>query len=217
MPMSEAEDPISHGTGTGDLCLDFANTMDWHSSPDPKETLHGYADLLEWSRRERVLSSDDARALAAKMEGRDGLQDAVMGQAVELRESIYRLFSARAHGRDPSQEDLGVLNRYLGRGMSRALVKAEGAVFRWAWSDEDKPVDMMFWPIARSAADLLTSREVSRVKECANDEEGCGWLFVDTSKNQSRRWCSMQSCGNRAKFRRYYQAHGKEGKGGGVK
>jgi predicted RNA-binding Zn ribbon-like protein len=61
----------------------------------------------------------------------------------------------------------------------------------------------MLWPVVRDAADLLTSKELNRVGRCA--DERCGWLFVDTSRNRSRRWCSMESCGNRAKARRHYR------------
>jgi predicted RNA-binding Zn ribbon-like protein len=63
----------------------------------------------------------------------------------------------------------------------------------------------MLWPVARSAADLLTSaEELARVGQCA-DDRGCGWLFFDTSRNHSRRWCAMKDCGNRAKARRHYR------------
>jgi predicted RNA-binding Zn ribbon-like protein len=66
-------------------------------------------------------------------------------------------------------------------------------------------MDQMLWPVARSAAELLTSERAGRVRECAS--ETCSWLFLDGSRNGRRKWCDMASCGNRAKARRYYARH----------
>lgn len=208
--MTEEKDLINHGTGSGTICLDFANTVDWHSSDKPQETLKSYADLVEWSRRQGLLSSRDAKELTERAKVRNEFGKSVMTEACALREAIYRIFSANAHHRPPDGGDLDVLNTHLAKGMSRTRIAAEGNQFWWEWADEDKPPDMMLWPIARSAAELLTSEELDKVKECANEEEGCGWVFLDTSRSQNRVWCSMSSCGNRAKFRRYYRTHSRE-------
>lgn len=74
--------------------------------------------------------------------------------------------------------------------------------FVWGWDDAAPALDRPLWPVARSLAELLTSDELPRVRECAADN--CAWLFIDTSKNRSRRWCDMAVCGNRAKARRHY-------------
>jgi len=205
--LAEKKDRIDHGTGSESLCLDFANTVDWHGSDKPEETLGSYGELVEWSRRQGLLGSEEAETLIAKAEGTAELEASVMNKARNLREAIYRLFSANSHERLPAKADLDVLNSNLARGMARTMITVEGDRFQWGWADDDTPLDMMLWPIARSAAELLTSERLGKVKECANEEEGCGWLFLDTSRSQTRVWCSMKSCGNRAKFRRYYRAH----------
>ncbi len=205
--MSEKKDLIDHGTGSGTLCLDFANTVDWHASDKPQETLNGYGDLVEWSRRQRLLTSHEAVSLIARARGQTDTGDTVMANATALREAIYRLFSSKAHERPPDKKDLEVLNSNLARGMSRTRITMEGNDFRWGWAYDDKPLDMMLWPIARATAELLASEKIRKVKECHNEEEGCGWLFLDTSRSQNRAWCNMSSCGNRVKFRRYYDAH----------
>jgi predicted RNA-binding Zn ribbon-like protein len=130
-----------------------------------------------------------------------------MADAVALRESIYRIFSATAHGRSPAKGDLDILNSYLAKAMSKAHIAKEGDHFRWGWNATDPSPDMMLWPIAKSAAEVLTSEKLALVKECANEEEGCGWLFLDSSRSGNRAWCSMKDCGNRAKFRTYYARH----------
>ncbi len=207
MVMGEDEERIDHGAGGGTLCLDFANTVDWHASDNPEETLTGYKDLVEWSTRRGLLNKEDAASLRGKGEQNKELGRSVMGEATVLREAIYRIFSATAHGRIPPERELQLLNQYLAKGLSRTRITVDGNRFRWDWAKEDRPLDMMLWPVAKSAADLLTSEDIGRVKECANEEEGCGWVFLDTSRSQNRVWCSMKSCGNRMKFRRFYRAH----------
>ena len=69
----------------------------------------------------------------------------------------------------------------------------------------------IFWPIAHSAVDLLTSEDIDRVGQCG-DDRGCGWLFFDTNRNHSRRWCRMEDCGNRAKAHRHYHRQSKNKK-----
>ena len=87
--------------------------------------------------------------------------------------------------------------------MDRArLVPTRGGV-AWAWADDDGALDRVLWPVVWSAVELLTSADLGRIKECPGGGEGpCAWLFVDTSKNAIRRWCSMAECGGEAKSRR---------------
>jgi predicted RNA-binding Zn ribbon-like protein len=129
---------------------------------------------------------------------------ATLDQAIAMRETIYRIFAAIANRQSPKKADLGSLNAMLAEAQSRLRVQAAGAGFTWQWAWEPLALDVMLWPIVRSAADLLTSTDLCRVQQCAR-RQGCGWLFVDASRNQSRRWCSMSMCGSRAKSSRYYQ------------
>jgi predicted RNA-binding Zn ribbon-like protein len=101
---------------------------------------------------------------------------------------------------------LEILNEYLAKSLSRMAVKETGEGYEWGLSCDTTP-EMMLYQIAESAAMLLTSADLARVRECANEEEGCGSLFLDCSKSQTRRWCSMKSCGNRAKSRAFYDRH----------
>jgi predicted RNA-binding Zn ribbon-like protein len=123
--------------------------------------------------------------------------------AITLREAIYRIFSAIADHRTPEETDFAVLNTVLRKALSRLQLRPSADGFEWAWILDEDDFDRMLWPIVRSAADLLTSGDLGKVRQCAR--EGCDWLFVDASKNHSRRWCSMNLCGSRAKARRYYQ------------
>jgi predicted RNA-binding Zn ribbon-like protein len=129
---------------------------------------------------------------------------AVLDQAIALRETIYRIFSAVATGRSPEAADLAALNAAISQAMAHLRIIETPAGFVWGWDGGDDALDQMLWPVVRSAADLLTSKELERVGECA-EHQRCGWLFLDVSRNHSRRWCSMELCGNRAKVRRHYQ------------
>ena len=74
--------------------------------------------------------------------------------------------------------------------------------FGWEF-DAEADLARPAWSIARSAVEILTGELYDLVRECAADD--CAWLFIDTSRNHSRRWCSMSSCGNRAKVHQFRQ------------
>lgn len=188
----------------GRLCLQFANTAEWHASPQPIEELNSYSDLVGWAKGVGLLSEADARDLREEARRRPKPAEASLRRAIALREAIYRVFSAVAYGSPVPETDLARLNSELSRALSRQQVGTSTEGFTWQWSADVGDLDRILWPTVRSAADLLTSKQLSRVGECA-DDRGCGWLFLDTSRNHSRRWCGMDSCGNRAKARRHYE------------
>ena len=188
----------------GWLCLDFANTAEWHASDEPVEELNGYADLVTWAQLRGVLTDRETAHLLQIARVRPADAAAVLNQAVALREVIYRIFSAVAAGGSPDTGDLAALNAAAAQALAHLRVVRTQAGFDWDWDGDEDALDQMLWPVVHSAVDLLTSEELDRVGECA-DDRGCGWLFLDTSRNRSRRWCSMEDCGNRAKARRHYE------------
>lgn len=192
---------------TGYLCLDFANTANWHASEQPVESLHRYQDLARWARESGLLSQAEVEQLLQEASVRPAEAGAVLKEAIALREAIYHTFSAMAAGRPPQEADLALLNERLPEALARLKIVKSGADYTWSWHSQAGQLDQILWPVIRSAAELLTGGELERVKEC-EDDRGCGFLFYDTSRNHSRRWCSMESCGNRAKVRRYRRRQG---------
>ncbi len=188
----------------GKLCLDFANTADWHASDRPQELLTSYSDLVLWSQHAGILTDNQVPCLLQKAAEQPKAANAVLQQAIVLREAIYAIFAAVAHGRQPEAADLAALNAALAGmlGQSRIIATADG--FGWDWAGDEDALARPLWSATRSAADLLTSEELHRVGQCA-DDRGCGWLFLDTSRNHSRRWCDIKDCGNRAKAHRHYE------------
>ncbi len=187
----------------GALCLDFVNTVGDIKSEHPYEHLTNYSDLVAWSKHAGILTPRLAQHLIQTAAQHPAEATAVYQRALTLRAALYRTFAARLAEYKPRTSDLAVLNETLAEAMSHAhIVTAENG-YAWDWTGMENDLAQMLYPIARSAADILTSDNLARVRECEDDE--CGWLFVDTSKNHSRRWCSMDDCGNRAKARRHYR------------
>jgi predicted RNA-binding Zn ribbon-like protein len=191
-----------------DLCLDFANTLAWRGSA-PSESLHGLPDLVKW-----CASSGSVLAGAIADSATNGTNEtwadrhpaeaaAIFRGAIALRETIYRVFHAVASGNAPADGDLIELNRALKETPARSTLQRIGGTF--GWRIEGKPhaaASAMLAPVLWSAGDLLAAPQLARVRECANGK--CLWLYLDESKNGTRRWCSMSACGNRAKAHRHY-------------
>ncbi|HEY7652408.1 MAG TPA: ABATE domain-containing protein [Methylomirabilota bacterium] len=188
---------------SGRLCLDFTNTVRARPLSDRVESINQYSDLLEWARQATILTAEEASALAQEARRRPRQAAETLAQAIALREAIHGLFSARAAGLPVPPADLRTLNQAIGRAMAHAGLTPSGSRFGWSWPEAPVDLDRVSWWVARSAAELLTSSDLTFVRECASYD--CGWLFMDTTKNRSRRWCNMRTCGNRAKGRRHYE------------
>ncbi|MBB2482446.1 CGNR zinc finger domain-containing protein [Bacillus sp. APMAM] len=198
------KDVHKHGLLGRRLCLDFANTVSWHdSSEKSQELLTSYEKLVNWSLHANILTKQQSLSLLKKAENQPSKAEEVLQQAIELREAIFRIFSLVSNNETPASKDLSIFNEALANayGMMR-IVPGENK-FSLEFLNGEERLDGMLPPIVQSAIDILTSeKELSRVKKC----EGypCGRLFFDTSRNRSRRWCSMADCGNRAKAKRFY-------------
>jgi predicted RNA-binding Zn ribbon-like protein len=169
-----------------------------------REYLHSYTDLLAWGHHAGFLSSDETQRLRNKAANDSSAATAVFDRAIALRATIYRIFAAVAHGQVLARADITDLNIKLAELPARLQVVGSREKFVWQWLQDAETLEGILWPIAWSAVDLLTSADLLRVRQCAHSK-ACDWLFVDTSKNGSRRWCSMNLCGSRDKGRRYYQ------------
>jgi predicted RNA-binding Zn ribbon-like protein len=181
------------------LCLDFANTLSWRTSGKPEEKLGSYAALAEWGRKAGIMSAREKRAMLKGAQTSKG----VLKRAISLRESIYSIFAAQAAGRRARPSDLAILNEVVREARGHLSLVAEGKAFVWRWPADSDAARRILWTVAHSAAELLTSDHLGAVRVCAG--AGCGWLFLDLSRNRSRRWCAMSDCGNREKARRHYQ------------
>jgi predicted RNA-binding Zn ribbon-like protein len=204
MIVDPAEAHIFELTG-GVLCLDFANTVD--NRPDPerrRDLLTKYPDLISWGRQTEAIAAKEATVLLRASRRRPRLGAEALTRATALREVIYRVFSVMASAEPPPSSDLKSLSDAAVDAASHRRLVPHAGGFIWEWhASAGEALDRLLWPIARSAEELLISDRFRSVRECAADT--CGWLFLDTSRSQSRRWCDMRVCGNRAKARRFYR------------
>lgn len=189
---------------SGNLVLDFTNTAEFHASDEPDENLETYPDLVSWSLEAGLLTKVEAGELLLRDEQAPQKSEKSLRKALVLREIIYGIISAAAQGESPKRSDLDKFNRHLSAALGNSQISPSDEGFTWSWQEQELSVDRILWMLVREAANLITSEDIKRVGECA-DDRGCGYLFIDTSRNHSRRWCSMEDCGNRAKAQRHYQ------------
>lgn len=189
---------------SGELSLDFGNTSEMHARQTPDELLHDFDDLVTWGQAAGLVSPARAKVLRKIANTHGDEADAAYARAIDLREAIYRTFAQLSREQEIKQEDLALLNLSLSAALPHLQLISSPTGFNWGWADNPQALDQIIWPVARSAAELLTSENLARVRQCA-DDRGCGYLFMDMSRNRSRRWCSMESCGNRAKATRHYK------------
>jgi predicted RNA-binding Zn ribbon-like protein len=183
----------------GAPCLDFANTVNSRQTPE-HDYLMQYPDLIGWANKLGILSSTQTSKLQKRAKQNGGDAESALDAARTLRELLYRLFSNAAKGSEPDKKDMETFVAVYGKSISHAQLTKDDNHYIAKWNVVET-FDTVLWPIIHSAGELLLSDELGQVKECP----GCGWLFLDTSKNQSRRWCSMNTCGARDKMRRYHK------------
>lgn len=188
----------------GVLCLDFSNTREDRTDPT-SDKLADYGDVVGFLDQADIIDASTRVALMRQASGDPSSSEAALADARALREAIFHVFSARAGGRTPSSEAVERIDRRLrAHAFCRRLV-ARGDGFALEWCQLGESLLAPLQPIAHSACQLLTSDTLDRVRVCGG--ERCDWLFLDRSRNRSRRWCSMETCGNRSKARRHYHRH----------
>jgi predicted RNA-binding Zn ribbon-like protein len=181
------------------VALDFVNTLDDRYTPGgPRELLASYADLLRFCRQAGMLTPAEVARLSALLKAS---QERSLSSAIELREMLARIFYRLLEGRAPAPEDRMALECWSAACMRHRELRWQDERLVWRWKTLDADPDAPALLIAERALKLLTDEQPARLHACASDT--CRWLFLDTSKNRTRRWCDMKTCGNRAKARRY--------------
>jgi predicted RNA-binding Zn ribbon-like protein len=193
--------------------LDFVNTVHSRYEVGAHDYLPSYGELLEWARDGDLITVQRQRSLkrAAVDEPRKAAR--ALRRAQELRDLLYRLFLTVIRGKRPSPDDMTAFNRWVGEMSGCRRVEHTERGLAWGWETGEGALEEPLWPIVLSTIELLTTDDATRIKECPAPD-GCGWLFLDKSKNSTRRWCNMRTCGNIAKARRHYHRHAGERRAG---
>ena len=196
----------------GHAALDLVNTLDDRFSADrPKELLADYSDLLRLTEQSQLLDSRQAALLAKSITPAAAAR--TLRSARELREALAAVLYARVDGRPPSPADIRILERRFHDASRHRELRWERAAaglhgnpgMQWQWGRFAKEADLPLWTLAEAASQLMLSNAMEQVRACGADN--CRWLFLDTSKNHTRRWCDMKVCGNRMKARRFQARH----------
>ena len=183
------------------IAADFANTLSGSREHPSTDHVARYADLVAFARQSGAVPPGDAKRLLAAAERHPQLATEIHRRAIALREATWRAFDRIAQEREPEPADLALISAEASEAFAHAKVLRDAGGYTWGWPATDD-LARPLWPIARGAVDVLTSpEERARIRECASDT--CAWVFVDRTKNHSRRWCDMGGCGNRAKVRSF--------------
>jgi predicted RNA-binding Zn ribbon-like protein len=128
---------------------------------------------------------------------------AALDKAIILREAVFRALKALVNDERIGQKDLQIIDEATHEALSNLQLAVKGRAFMWRWKRGEN-LNRVSWIIAKATAELLVdSQTLSLLRICGG--AGCGWAFLDRSRNKSRRWCAMRICGNRDKARRHYE------------
>lgn len=191
---------------SGHPLLDFINTLDWRyrgGPDDPQELLTSYDDLLGFLEQSELLTEAHTRQL--RRVARDGSGEKVLRACIELREAAAEIFYASVEEEPVPEVSLQILARNFKTALEPQELHAVDSHLEWRWPQMEAHTGLPLWILSLSAASLMVSPAMRNVRACENPE--CRWLFVDTSKNHTRRWCDMKVCGNRMKARRFKAQH----------
>lgn len=187
----------------GHPVLDFVNTLDDRFQAEGLERLNEYGDLLRFAQQTRLLDAAQAKRLAASVAAPAAVH--ALRSARQLREALAAALYGKLNGRAPSPDELEVLERHFQEAQRHRRLRwyrADGGTrLTWQWGGEATQAELPLWILAQAAHELMLSDAMEHVRACG--AETCRWLFLDTSKNHTRRWCNMKICGNRVKAQRF--------------
>jgi predicted RNA-binding Zn ribbon-like protein len=202
--MSSNENPIPKPFEliAGHPALDLVNTMDDRFGPgDPRELLASYDDLLRFATQSELLTDRQAKKLR-RNEASQAERAQILQQVRDIREAIAAIGYAQLDGREVPAASLAILDQHFKEAASHRHLAADPLQLTWTWSGLGREIASPLWLLSQAAADLLLSAQAAHLRCCSSDT--CRWLFLDTSKNHTRRWCEMKTCGNRMKARRFH-------------
>jgi predicted RNA-binding Zn ribbon-like protein len=184
----------------GHPALELVNTLDLRFSAQMVDLIPTYKDLLRFATQLELLTAEQARKLGRSVDAKEAQR--VLTSTVELREALATFFYNRMEGGKPSAAQIQILEQHFHAAALHRRLLAGDAHLEWSWSGVERQPQIPLWMLAQTASDLLVSNDAELVKDCGDPT--CRWLFLDVSKNHTRRWCDMATCGNRMKARRHH-------------
>jgi predicted RNA-binding Zn ribbon-like protein len=192
--------------GGAPLCLSLCNTRHWRNSASPRETIADYADVVKWAVAKGLYAAADGDALATEAAKHPHVANTELRRALRLREAMALVFAAHAGGRAPDADAMAAIVESFDDAMREVRWRIAGSTLQPVLASHAAGLELPRWQAAVSGMGLLGSPALARVKQCA-DDRGCGWLFLDTTRNASRQFCFSTECGNRARQVRFRARH----------
>jgi len=183
----------------GNLSLDFVNTIHDRYEEPIKDYLRHYPDLVGWAHFSKAITGPQKERLLQQSREYQREAEQIYQESKQLREAIYDYIVSLINQGKVHPDNTRLMNQWLSKAFSNLELIRSGDSFELDWKADSFGLESVLWPIIKSFTDLITSDARGRIRLCPN----CGWAFVDRSKNSSRRWCSMETCGNREKARRH--------------
>jgi len=184
--------------------LDLVNTLDWRfRDGNSEELLDTHRNLLRFLEQSGLLTPGQTGRMARGVSGKDTSR--IVEAVRELREAVAEVLYAMLDRRKPTAASIKTLEACFKAASKHQSLSWSDSGLIWDWPLIASSPDLPLWILSLSASKLLTSNEIEKIRACDNPE--CRWLFLDTSKNHTRRWCDMKICGNRMKARRFKAQH----------
>jgi predicted RNA-binding Zn ribbon-like protein len=188
----------------GHPALDLVNTLDWRfRESGPEELLEDYEDVVRFTEQTALISAANARKLLRNVPESKAAK--VIPAVRQLREAAAEVLYEAVDGKSPSPSAIKRLEECLSAAKGQEELQWDGEKLRWMLPQAPSLPASPLWLLSLSVESLMTSEQMHLLRECGNAD--CRWLFVDTSKNHTRRWCDMKICGNRMKARRFKAQH----------
>ena len=184
----------------GRLCLDFINTVHDRFEEPQRDYLKNSNDLMDWSKKTGILDDTLYLLLMKRAVSDHAGTKKFFDTTIDLRKLLYSIFLEISHNRKVKNKDLSEFSAVVSETLSKVRIGQKQLIFSSEWKDMTDNLDRITWPIIKDAYDLMLLNKSGRIKECPK----CGWLFFDSSKNGKRKWCSMETCGSRAKATEWY-------------
>ncbi|HEY2469755.1 MAG TPA: CGNR zinc finger domain-containing protein [Terracidiphilus sp.] len=189
----------------GHAALDLVNTLDWRfRDGQPEDLIAGYGDVVRFVVQSGLMSATEGRRLVRSAGTNKAAQ--VVAETRGLREAAARVFYAALDDDDQPVDAIRDLEGYFKDAEAHRKLRWSERHLRWEFPAALAAPELPLWILSLKTAQLITSGNMEMVRACGNPE--CRWLFLDTSKNHTRRWCDMKICGNRMKARRFKAHHG---------
>ena len=187
----------------GRLCLDYINTVHDRLEEPLNDYLKSVNDLIQWSFRAEVIDSGTMKTLHRNALEKSGQANEFFKEAIKVREIYYEIFLCIARDQRIPEKLLDAFNHLVSIYFPHLKISANSTGYCEKWNYPPGSFYLITAPILKDAYDLLLNGKQNRIRECPN----CGWLFYDSSKNASRRWCSMETCGSNVKALSWYHKH----------